>query len=195
MVGVRKFSASSINSKAEARFVPQSVVLATEPFAIVTGLHRPSAELRREANGHVLRAKQFLGERFNILDRNPARAQPRINFGGRQIFRLNRFQRLDIFVKAGFVDAGDFGGLKFFADIAGKIMVFRFPFRDCGLKNRTPFNSGRKSSAGRANREAMCCKSTRPFSFSEMMTASFGDSADVIGFLLLDGALAENAPS
>jgi hypothetical protein len=113
-------------------------------FRHVTGLHRPSAELRREPNGHVLRAEQFLGERFNILHRNPARAQPRINLGGRQIFRLNRFQRLDIFVKAGFVEAGDFGGLKFFADIAGKIMVFRFPFARLRIEKQDALQFGQK---------------------------------------------------
>ena len=72
-------------------------------------------------------AQQLVGKSFHVRWRQPGRAQPHVNFRGRQILRQNGLQRFDVFMKARVAYGGGFGGGQLFSDIAGKILVFGFP--------------------------------------------------------------------
>ena len=57
-------------------------------------------------------AEQSVDEMLQVRGRQPGRAQPHVNFGGWQIRRLHRFQRLDILAEADIGDTGGIGGDK-----------------------------------------------------------------------------------
>ena len=61
----------------------------------------PGAERVDVADLHAGRnVEQFIGELLHVFRRQPGRAEPHVNFRGREVCRLNGFQCLDVFGKA-----------------------------------------------------------------------------------------------
>jgi len=102
MVGVRKFSASSTNSKADARFVPHSVVLATEPLVIgpACTVQVPSWAVNQTL---MYPPPATHWQIFQSLSLESSTRQAARQLGRRQILRLDGFERRDIFLKRGSV--------------------------------------------------------------------------------------------
>ena len=150
-------------------------MLAVAPLRLPIGGDVPRAERVDVADLNAGRdAEQSVDELLHVRRRQPGRAQPHVNFSGGQIRWLHRFQRLDIFAEARVIDAGGIGGDKFFADIAGKIMVFGFPLFGLRVEKNHALQVGQKFRQPDGPKAAMWSKSTRPFSFSETSNASLG---------------------
>jgi len=60
---------------------------------------------------------------FNVLRWQPRCAKPHINFTGGQIFRLDGYQRLDVFMKARITHRRRIRNRQFLPHVAGEILV------------------------------------------------------------------------
>ena len=74
----------------------------------------------------------------------PRRAGPDINFARGQVFGLNRLEGRYVLFEARVGSAGGVGHEEFFAYIAGKVLVFRFPLVGLGIKKDGSFEFGEK---------------------------------------------------
>ena len=97
-------------------------------FRLPIRVDMPGSERVDVADFHAGRnVEQYIREVLHVPWRQPRRAKTNVNFRGREVCRLDGFQCLDILGKTRVGNGSGIRDSKFFADIAGKILVIGFP--------------------------------------------------------------------
>ena len=91
--------------------------------------------------------EQFVDELLHVFRRQPGSAEPHVNFRRRQIFRLHRFQRLDVFKKARVGHGRRIRNGQLFSHVAGEILVVGFPLVRLRIQENESLQSGKNSPA------------------------------------------------